>query len=92
MPGRKINEDKVRAKEFGLKTYTGAVHSKCGTTDRYTSGGGCVHCARIIATEQREARKFLQSRPKPVLDNPLPTELREDDAAERERHSIDELM
>lgn len=61
MSGRQINEDRQNALALGLRTYTGAQHSKCGTTERYVSGGGCVRCARALATEQREARKFLKA-------------------------------
>jgi hypothetical protein len=60
MSGRPVNPDRQTAIELGFTTYTGSPHSKCGTTKRYVSGGGCVHCARRIATEQREARKFLK--------------------------------
>lgn len=60
MSGRPINEDRQNAIALGLKTYIGAKHVNCGTTERYVKGGGCVHCARIIATEQRDARKFLK--------------------------------
>jgi len=59
--GRPVNEDRQTAIDLGFKTYTGTPHSKCGTTERYVSGGGCVHCARTIATEQREARKLLKA-------------------------------
>lgn len=58
--GRPVNEDRQTAIDLGFKTYTGTPHSKCGTTERYVSGGGCVQCARAIATEQREARKYLR--------------------------------
>jgi hypothetical protein len=61
MSGRPVNPDRQSAIDLGLVTYTGSPHSKCGTTQRYVSGGGCVHCARIIATEQREARKYLKA-------------------------------
>jgi hypothetical protein len=56
--GRPINTDKSLAIFLGEKTYLGGIHRKCGTNVRYTSGGGCVHCARTIATEQREALKY----------------------------------
>lgn len=59
MSGRPINADRQNAISLGFKTYMGAPHPKCGMTERYVSGGGCVHCARTIASEQREARKFL---------------------------------
>lgn len=59
MSGRPINESRQLAILMGDKTYTGAAHDRCGTTERYVKGGGCVHCARVIATEQRDARKFL---------------------------------
>lgn len=58
--GRPVNSDRQDAIEFGLKTYLGAKHVNCGTSERYVSGGGCVRCARLIATEQRAARKYLQ--------------------------------
>jgi hypothetical protein len=59
MAGRPINESRQTAILCGDKTYIGATHARCGTYERYVSGGGCVHCARVIATEQREARKAL---------------------------------
>lgn len=62
MTGRPINQDRLDAIDLGLLTYEGMPHRNCGKTLRYTSGGGCVHCARIIATEQRQARKYLQMR------------------------------
>lgn len=61
MTGRPINESRALALITGDKTYVGLAHGKCGTTERYVSGGGCVHCARIIATEQREARAFIKA-------------------------------
>lgn len=91
MSGRPINEDRASALRLGFKTYEGSPHSKCGTTARYTSGGGCVHCARLIATAQREALKFMKATGKDV-DSLIPAELVPDDAAERLRHSIDEIM
>lgn len=60
MTGRPVNEDRQNAIDLGLKTYNGAKHARCGNTLRYVAGGGCVHCARIIATEQRDALKFLK--------------------------------
>ncbi len=62
MAGRPINESRALAVLMGDKTYVGTVHEKCGTAERYVSGGGCVHCARIIASEQREARSYLLAR------------------------------
>jgi hypothetical protein len=59
MTGRPINEDRQNSIALGLMTYTGTVHRRCGTNIRYVSGGGCVHCARVISAEQREARKYL---------------------------------
>lgn len=56
--GRPINSDKSLAIFLSEKTYRGGIHRKCGTNERYVSGGGCVHCARVIATEQREALKY----------------------------------
>lgn len=98
MTGRPINESRALALITGDKTYEGAEHSKCGTTTRYVSGGGCVHCARLIASEQREARKFLQANPdvnqsgNEELDSPAPDELIPETAADRRRHAIDDLM
>src|ERR1035437_4135550 len=63
MNGRPINADRQNAILFKLTTYTGRVH-ECGTTQRYTSCGACVHCARLLATEQREARKVLRAQAK----------------------------
>ena len=58
--GRPVNSDKSLAIFLSEKTYRGGIHRKCGTNVRYVSNGGCVHCARVIMTEQREARKYLQ--------------------------------
>ncbi len=58
--GRPTNLDRQNAIALGFKTYTGSPHAACGTTERYI-GGGCAHCARTLATEQREARKFLKA-------------------------------
>lgn len=54
MVGRPINENKMLAELNGEKTYRGSSHG-CGTNERYTNGGGCVHCARRKTREQREA-------------------------------------
>lgn len=95
MAGRKQNADRQNALKLGLRTYEGEPHYKCGTTTRYAAGGSCVHCSRVTATEQREALKYLRAQnaldklPQPAVP---PTELKPDDAAERARHAIDELM
>ena len=91
MSGRPINVDRQNAIALGYKTYTGSKHSKCGTTERYVSGGGCVHCARVIATEQREARKYLVA--SGALDKPQEMALEETDDAElRARQALDDIM
>jgi hypothetical protein len=61
MTGRPTNVDRQNALALGLRTYTGAIHPICGTTERYTTNCGCVHCARQIATEQREALKAIKA-------------------------------
>ena|ERR1035437_9540322 len=104
MNGRPINVDRQNAITFKLTTYTGSEH-KCGTSQRYVSGGGCVHCARLLATEQREARKILkaQANADPVnydhedaLDNVehVVTEMVDEELAEADRfsQSVDDLM
>lgn len=68
MSGRPINEDRQNAIALGLRTYTGAQHPKCGTTERYVSGGGCVHCARVKAAEQRDELKVLKAQ---AVNQPL---------------------
>jgi hypothetical protein len=60
MAGRPLSPNRELALLMGDKTYHGSLHAKCGTNERYVTGGGCVHCARLIATEQRDARKFLK--------------------------------
>lgn len=93
MSGRPVNEDRQNAIDLGLRTYTGAAHVKCGTTTRYVAGGGCVHCARVIASEQRDARKFLLAQS--ALAQSSLDKAPEDglDAAERRREeSFDDLM
>ena len=62
MTGRPINESLALAKLSGDKRYTGLPHSKRGTTERYVSNGGCVHCARAGLAEQREQLKFLKAK------------------------------
>lgn len=61
MTGRPANADRQNALALGFRTYTGAVHPICGTTERYTTNCGCVHCAREIATAQREALKAVKA-------------------------------
>ena len=91
MSGRPINQDRQNALELGLMTYTGAVHKNCGTTERYVKGGGCVHCGRLIATEQREARVYL--RRQAMLDSEPGTGVETEAQAEARRQAaIDELM
>lgn len=108
MNGRPINQDRQLAISLGFLTYEGSVHTKCGTTTRYTKGAGCVHCARLIATEQREARNFLRSSrgtPPPEreaaqneldnIDEVIQDEMvaeARDDAAERFRRDLEDLM
>lgn len=71
MSGRPINEDRQNAIALGLRTYMGAPHSKCGTTERYVSGGGCVYCARETATAQREALKAVRAQASTALDEKI---------------------
>lgn len=66
--GRPANTDRQNALALGYRTYTGSPHAKCGTTERYVSGGGCVHCARVTATEQRDALKYLKAHAAPGYD------------------------
>lgn len=75
MSGRPINEDRQNAIALGLRTYTGAAHPKCGTTERYVSGGGCVHCARVKAAEQRDELKVLKAAQTASLDEKIETEI-----------------
>src|SRR5674476_1503039 len=74
MTGRPANEDRLSAKSLGFKTYQGSIHAKCGTTERYVSGVGCVYCARTIATEQREARRLMKAHAQETV-NPDPEEI-----------------
>lgn len=60
MSGRPINDDRELSILLGKRTYVGLPHYKCNTTERYVSHGGCVHCARLVASEGRDARKFLK--------------------------------
>ena len=61
--GRPLNADRQNAILFKLMTYTGREH-RCGTTQRYVSTGTCVHCARLLSAEKREARKVLRAQAK----------------------------
>lgn len=103
--GAPINQARQVAIEMGLPEYEGRPHRNCGRTLRYTSGGGCVHCARIIADEQRAARKYLQLHPPEPKPEPVPDDVeldvdnRADDdidseeaAAARREEELDELM
>lgn len=90
--GRPQNEDRQTAIALGFRTYTGTVHKRCGTTERYVAGGGCVHCARAIALEQREARKFLQAQAAPIDSRETPPVEIDDDAEARRQAAIDDLM
>lgn len=101
MGGRPINQNLSMARFLGDKTYHGSAHKKCGTTERYTSTMACVYCTRIIATEQREARKYLQrcgaldvtGADVEALDNDEPMVLEDSDNAEaRSQQAIDDLM
>jgi hypothetical protein len=102
MSGRPINKDRELSIFLGEKTYQGSAHSRCGTTERYVKHQSCVYCARIIATEQREARKYLQRHVElragadveaMMLDKAEPMVLEEsDDAEERRRQAIEDLM
>lgn len=64
MAGRPINEALAEARLFGDKTYEGARHKPCGTRVRYTSNGGCVHCARDKQTQMRAALARQEARSK----------------------------
>ena len=70
MAGRPINENLATAKLAGDRTYIGSVHSDCGTSERYTSGGGCVHCARAKQTAMREALALSKSGQTPLTNPP----------------------
>lgn len=67
--GRPINSDKSLAIFLSEKTYRGGIHRKCGTNVRYVSNGGCVHCARVIMTEQREALKYKKQHEAEYLES-----------------------
>lgn len=69
MVGRPKNENRELALLYGEKTYRGSEHG-CGTNERYTIGGGCVHCARTKSLEQREA---LLEKQQAALDSESPT-------------------
>jgi glutaredoxin len=100
MRGRPQNAERQLAVELGFPTYIGLAHARCGTVERYTKGGGCVHCARVIATEQREARRFLkhheqeyrESVPEEEIDVDREESFGIDDAEARRQAALDELM
>jgi uncharacterized metal-binding protein YceD (DUF177 family) len=59
--GRKKDENHALAKLTGQVTYESEhVHSRCGTTTRYTVGGTCVACA---LARQRAMRQALRNAP-----------------------------
>lgn len=100
--GRPTNSDRQNAIDLGLQTYIGKMHVKCGTRERYVAGGGCIHCGRIIATEQREALKYLKraareeavrDEAEPALDSVSESGLEtEEEARARYDADIDEMM
>lgn len=92
MTGRPINLDRQNAIACGLDKYSGLPHANCGHTLRYVKGGGCVHCARTIANEQREARKLLLQSRTPLDSAPEVEVETEEDAEARRQADIDTLM
>lgn len=90
MAGRPSNENLALARIMGDKTYVGTVHSKCNTDERYVSGGGCVHCARVIATEQRDARKYLKAHGQDYTADANAISEAEQEAAYRLQQELDE--
>ncbi len=88
---RPTNEDRQNSIALGLRTYTGAPHSKCGSTERYVSGGGCAHCARVKAAEQRDELKALKAN----AVNQAPEEGVDNDAEARQEafeQSIEDML
>lgn len=77
MVGRPINENLATAKLIGDKTYEGLEHAACGTNVRYTSGGGCVYCARTKQTQMRALHKALTQTPPAILTEPERSVIRE---------------
>jgi hypothetical protein len=57
MTGRPINQSREAAIVCGDKTYVGAVHEKCGTTERYVKNSGCVLCAKAAQRSLRLDRR-----------------------------------
>lgn len=70
MAGRPINENLATAKLVGDKTYEGAPHAACGTSQRYTSTMSCVFCARAKQAGMREAAKGLTEPQHAVIREP----------------------
>ncbi len=52
------SEDSARgaALTAGEKTYVGPPCRTCTSTERYTSSGGCVHCAKAAVTQRGDGR------------------------------------
>jgi len=96
--GRPTNEARQTAIELGLNTYTGTTHRRCGTDQRYTAGGACIHCARLRSAAQRGARILIKDQneaDETPLDNAAQDglEIDEEAAAEARRQaSFDDLM
>lgn len=44
----------------GDRTYYGAIHTRCGSSMRYTKGSGCVHCAKQATQDIRDAAKIVR--------------------------------
>jgi hypothetical protein len=72
MVGRPINKNKEMALILGERTYRGSTHA-CGTNERYTSGGGCVYCARLKANAQRAALVAQNAAVNDSANEPLDT-------------------
>jgi hypothetical protein len=61
---RKLIEDqRAVAEAAGRYIYTGSIHARCATSERYTINRACVRCARRRALETRLARERAERAP-----------------------------
>ncbi len=51
--------NRKKALENNQSTYTGKVHSKCGTSEKYVSNFGCVKCLTEVGLEKLKDKELM---------------------------------
>lgn len=54
-----MSTKRMIAAEQGKIIYLGNQCAKCGTSEKYTSGGGCVFCVKAKAKVSNETKRKL---------------------------------